>query len=103
MPNWLDHTLLFKPVTVLKLLHIGKNLKGGTSCGIDGISPNVVKYTLPYIVEPFLYICNVSLQTGHVPSKLKISKVIPVFKKDDPSDFSSYRPISTVSCHVSPR
>ena len=32
------------------------------------------------------------------PDSLKIAKVIPIFKTDDPSNFSNYRPISILSC-----
>jgi hypothetical protein len=31
---------------------------------------------------------------GIVPSKMKIAKVIPIFKSGDPADLNNYRPIS---------
>ena len=31
---------------------------------------------------------------GNFPDELKIAKVIPIFKKDDPPLFKKYRPIS---------
>ena len=34
------------------------------------------------------------LKSGHFPSELKISRVKPLFKKGDPSEFSNYRTIS---------
>ena len=37
---------------------------------------------------------NQILNTGIIPDKFKIAKVIPIYKKDDPSLFTNYRPIS---------
>ena len=37
-----------------------------------------------------------SLSTGLVPDKLKIAKVIPVFKSGDKDNVSNYRPISVL-------
>ena len=34
------------------------------------------------------------MSTGICPNKLKIAKVVPVFKKDDPHQPGNYRPIS---------
>ena len=34
------------------------------------------------------------LNTGICPDELNIAKVIPIFKKDDPTLFKNYRPIS---------
>ena len=38
-------------------------------------------------------VINQVLSTGIFPDKLKIAKVIPIFKKDDPTLFKNYRPI----------
>ena len=94
----ISYTLFFKPATIEEVLSIGKSLKSGKSSGFDDINPTVVKHVLPSIAEPLLHICNSSLSTGIVPSKMKISKVTPVFKKDDPGLFTNYRPISVLPC-----
>ena len=41
-------------------------------------------------------IINQSLTTGIFPERLKIAKVIPIYKKDDVKMFENYRPISTL-------
>ena len=35
------------------------------------------------------------MHDGTFPKSFKISEVIPVYKKDEPSDKNNYRPIST--------
>lgn len=41
---------------------------------------------------------NRSLKDGVFPNQWKISRVVPVFKKGDPSNIKNYRPISILSC-----
>ena len=40
-----------------------------------------------------IYIINQSLLSGIFPDQLKITKVIPIYKKDDPAIFGNCRPI----------
>jgi hypothetical protein len=57
----------------------------------------IVKQHIDMICEPFAYIINLSITTGIVPDNIKVAKVIPIFKKDNPAMFSNYRPISILS------
>ena len=41
-------------------------------------------------------IINQTLTTGIFPDKLKIAKVVPIFKKDSWKEFQNYRPISAL-------
>ena len=54
----------------------------------------VIKHSFHLIYAPLANIINISLQKGIFPDKLKIAKVIPVYKADDPSLLVNYRPIS---------
>ena len=48
------------------------------------------------ISSPMIHIFDVSLSSGVVPEKLKIPRVVPLFKIGDKSLFSNYRPISVL-------
>jgi hypothetical protein len=54
----------------------------------------LLKKVIVHIADPILHIFNKSLLHGTVPSKLKIAKVVPVFKCGDAQDMNNYRPIS---------
>ena len=58
------------------------------------IEPDLRLQSLKNIVPPLVYIINLLLSTGVFPESLKIAKVIPFFKADDPTLFSNYRPMS---------
>ena len=93
-----DKSIFFNPTTGKEILEIIDTFKNGKSPGNDDISPSVVKRVGPFITTPLAHIFNLSLSTGTFPSALKIAKVIPIFKKDDPHTFSNYRPISLLPC-----
>ena len=69
-------------------------MKPNKSPGPDNIGPKEVAEIL---TDPLVHIFNLSLTTGVVPDKLKIAKIIPVFKKGDPQLPSNYRPISLLN------
>ena len=57
---------------------------------------NVVKGFFNLICTPLTYIINLSLNSGVVPQKIKIARVIPLFKSGDNSLFPNYRPVSVL-------
>ena len=70
------------------------NFPSKNSCGYDGISLRLLKFCKLTIIKPLMLIIRQVLNTGIFPDKLKIAKVIPIFKKGDEELFSNYRPIS---------
>ena len=71
-----------------------QSLHTKTSSGHDGISVKLLKYLAPGLRQPLTFIINQSLLTGIFPEKLKIAKVLPLFKKNDCMIMDNYRPIS---------
>ena len=67
------------------------------SGGHDNVSPKLLKENTDIFIKPLVHLINLSLQTGIVPDKLKIAKVIPIYKKDERFYVNNYRPISLLS------
>ena len=57
----------------------------------------MLKCAKEILSEPLAIIMNASVQMGKYPSKLKMSKIIPIYKADDETDPNNYRPISLLS------
>ena len=72
---------------------IAGKLDNKKSCGIDGISNIIMKSIINILIKPITIIINQMLETGILPDKLKVAKVIPLFKKGDPTLLTNYRPI----------
>ena len=64
------------------------------SCGFDNISTLFIKQIPPTIITPVTVLINQVFNTGILPERLKLAKVIPVFKKGDSKLINNYRPIS---------
>ena len=46
------------------------------------------------ILTNTLHICNLSLTSGCFPDKMKVAKVVPLFKSGEMNVFTNYRPVS---------
>ena len=60
----------------------------------NGISSILLKFIAHDILHILTGIINQSLHTGIFPDSLKIAKITPIFKKDNPHITDNYRPIS---------
>ena len=87
-------SLFFTPINEQEILNIVSDKKSKSSCGFDLVPPTILKYTIDSIIKPLTYLMNLSLLSGIFPQKMKIAKVIPIFKSQEKSQFSNYRPIS---------
>ena len=78
------------PTDPTEIINIVNSANSSKSSGVDNIDPYVVHKIIPQIANQLAHIFNKSLQTGIVPDKLKIAKVIPLYKNDNPELFKNY-------------
>ena len=78
--------LVTKPEIENEILSLNHN----KSCGIDGISPLVLKKVATLVSVPLTEMFNMSFETGQVPLELKSALVTPVYKAGDKESFTNY-------------
>ena len=72
-----------KPTTTSELESICDMFASEKAPGYDSITMHVIKYSFHLISAPLADIINLSLLKGIFPDKLKIAKIIPIFKAED--------------------
>ena len=83
--------------TAFEIPDIISLLRSGKSLGPNSIPMKILKCLSSLISSPLSQIINESFQSGIFPDKMKLAKVIPLFKKGCPQLASNYRPISLLS------
>src|SRR5271165_4748906 len=91
------NSMFCKPITACELQDLIKSLDVKKGLGPDNVSSQLVKENCCILINPLVYLYNLSLESGIVPDSLKIAKVILLFKKGDQFLPSNYRPISLLS------
>ena len=79
------------PQEVKNLINSLKSNKAG---GYDGILPYFLKISGYITALPISLILNCCITASIFPSKLKLAKVVPVYKKGPTDQLTNYRPIS---------
>ena len=77
-----------------EIMNIVQFVKSNSSKGNDDLSPLILKEIISEISLPLTTIFNKSFANGQFPDKLKITKIVPIYKSDDKLLVSNYRPIS---------
>ena len=92
-----EHSLSFLSTSPFEVETMLKSLQLGKATGPDAINNRVLKELAKPLSFPLSDLFNFSLTSGKVPLIWKVANVTPIFKKDDPSVVSNYRPISLLS------
>lgn len=88
------HPFKIPPIAVFEVGKHISQLSNKKSSGPDEVSNQILKISLPYIVESITYIFNLCISQNTFPTELKKAKVIPLPKSKQTDDINNYRPIS---------
>ena len=86
---------IFEEQKIIDIIYI---LSVNKAIGSDCISLKMLKLTKLAISKPLCLLFYKSLEENTFPEFWTLAHVIPLFKKDDPSVASTYRPVSLLSC-----
>ena len=87
------HRFNFPPVTKGKVLRNLNNLKASKSAGPDNLPPRLLKDAAKALLGPLTHLINLPFKHSTFPKRLKIAKVIPLFKSGPRENLDNYRPI----------
>ena len=80
------------------VVEITYSLNNKKTSDVNGLSINMLKQIVECIAEPLSIIFTASIEQGIFPHIFKVSKTVPVFKKEGSrTNVNNYRPISIVN------
>ena len=85
-----------RPATLPELSTALRRMSSSRACGPDGITVEMLKMTLAVMGPHLLHMVNSCITKCDMPPAWKSATVIPLYKKGDQRDPSSYRPISII-------
>ena len=97
LPESCSNSFKFSRISEIDILHTCKQMKPKLSSGSDFVSTKLFKEIAPLIITPLHYLINLSLETGFVPTELKLAKIVPVFKEGNCHKYTKYSPISLLN------
>ena len=96
--NYISHYLFnFEPVCEYDVLRCVNKIQSN-AVGIDEIPIRFIKIILPYILPYLTHLINEILTTSIFPQMWKIGIVVPIPKKNNPTEKEDYRPITILPC-----
>ena len=87
----------FDNISQHQVVDIISAMEPKSSFDASGINIKMLKFIKFQIAKPLSHLFTLSITTGVFPAKLKVSKIIPIFKAGDHSSCDNYRPISLLS------
>jgi hypothetical protein len=98
LPTREEREFIFQPVDETLVLNYIQSIKPKHSTDNDDISMNLIHKVAIHIIKPLVHIINLSFREGIFPDRMKISKVIAIFKGGIASLLDNFRGVSLINC-----
>uniref|UniRef100_A0A1A8FIK2 Helentron 4 helitron-like transposon replicase/helicase/endonuclease n=1 Tax=Nothobranchius korthausae TaxID=1143690 RepID=A0A1A8FIK2_9TELE len=90
------NSMFLHEISETDVVNTVRKFKNKKSTDINEIDMGIIKEVIFSIVRPLTYVYNLSLQKGHFPKTMKMTKVIPIFKTGNKHSMENYRPIAII-------
>ncbi|KAK3911933.1 putative RNA-directed DNA polymerase from transposon BS [Frankliniella fusca] len=90
-------SMYLSPVTESDIIVAISKLKNKKCSGHDDVTDYIVKKCYMPLVKPLQHLIQSSFNDGIFPEVLKISKILPLFKKGNKEELGNYRPVANIS------
>lgn len=98
LPSPCINTFVYVEITAAEIVGVARQMLSNKAMGHDEISVNLLKDNIDILCYPLQKLFNQAFLSGIYPEKLKIGRVVPIYKNGDPNDLANYRPITILSC-----
>lgn len=95
--NHCSFSMFMTPLTENDIIIAISKLKNKKCSGFDNVTDEMIKICHKPLIKPLLYLIQLSFNEGVFPDQLKISKIMPLYKKGDNTDVGNYRPVANIS------
>jgi hypothetical protein len=92
-----NESFFFNAVSAYEVQEQISSIPGNKTYGLYSFPTFLLKLSKSIICPVLAMIINMSMEQGVCPSKLKMAKIVPIFKSGDQSEPDNYRPISLLS------
>ena len=96
MGESVQESFILTPTTPQEIEDLCLDLDPGKGLGWDEVSPKVIKGVAKELSGSLSRLYNCCMREGYYPTCFKVARVVPVFKAEDPTEFSNYRPVSVL-------
>ncbi len=91
------NSMFLRAVEEREITDIANKCKNKYATDCNEIDMSRLKKVIIGTAKPLTHICNLSFQSGKFPNKMKIARVVPLYKTGNRHHFTNYRPVSLLS------